>query len=185
MRLLVVAMLGFSLVASAHANRWLESFRGWLVNDGRVAAYDLHRGIVLNSTRFGVPPNLVAAVISVESLRFDPCSLSRKGAMGLMQLHPFTAHHHLGLRDPYVPAANLEGGVSYLAEALDASNHNLFQALAFYNFGPRALSQSWPAETRNYIDRISALLTSTYTGERWRQQVPQYVPNVSRTNCVP
>jgi len=68
------------------------------------------------SSDHGVDPRLVTAVIEVESA-WDPRAVSRKGAMGLMQLMPEVARQY-ALRDPYDPGANLDAGVRHLKSLL-------------------------------------------------------------------
>ena len=67
--------------------------------------------------RYDVDPRLVVAMIIAES-DFDPTSTSRTGAMGLGQLMPDTARS-LGVNNPYDPAQNLAGSISYLKGRLD------------------------------------------------------------------
>ena len=57
-------------------------------------------------------PQLLHAVIAVES-DFDARAVSRKGALGLMQLMPQTARQ-LGVRDPFDPAQNIAAGAAHL-----------------------------------------------------------------------
>jgi len=73
-------------------------------------------------------PELVRAVVTVES-SYDPAALSRKGAMGLMQLMPATAAA-LEVDDPYDPEENLRGGTLYLRRMLDRFGGDLELALA-------------------------------------------------------
>jgi soluble lytic murein transglycosylase-like protein len=108
------------------------------------------------STTHRVRPDLVRAVIQAESA-FDPFARSVKGAMGLMQLMPATARE-LGVTNPYDPAQNIRGGVTYLKSLLDQYSHNEELALAAYNAGPTAVNRYGAVppyrETRNYIARI-------------------------------
>jgi hypothetical protein len=107
-------------------------------------------------SRHGVEPSLVHALIKVES-DFNPYAISRKGAMGLMQLMPQTALD-LNVRDSFNPAENIDGGVKYLRYLIDRYEGNLSLALAAYNSGETAVKK-WGTvppyrETRNYVDKI-------------------------------
>ena len=109
------------------------------------------------ATRSEVPAELVRAVVQVES-GFDPAARSSVSAMGLMQLMPETAAD-LGVADPYDPADNLRGGITYLKRLLDQYDGNEEIALAAYNAGPGAVERygnrvpPFP-ETRNYVRRV-------------------------------
>jgi soluble lytic murein transglycosylase-like protein len=110
------------------------------------------------STEHGVDAKLVRAVIQVESA-YRNTARSRKGAMGLMQLMPDTARQY-GVKDPYDPASNIEGGVKYLKALLQRLPRDL--ALAAYNAGEAAVERAkgippYP-ETRNYVSQVIQLL---------------------------
>jgi soluble lytic murein transglycosylase-like protein len=114
--------------------------------------------ILRESAAQRVPADLVRAVMQVES-GFDPRARSSKGAMGLMQLMPATAAE-LGVRNPYDPAENIRGGVTYLRQLLDRFGNNEKLALAAYNAGPEAVgrygNQVPPyRETRDYVQRVT------------------------------
>jgi Transglycosylase SLT domain len=106
----------------------------------------------------GVDAKLVRALIQVESA-YRNTARSRKGAMGLMQLMPETARQY-GVRDPYDPASNIEGGIKYLKALLQRLPRDL--ALAAYNAGEGAVERFHGippyAETRSYVSRIVQLL---------------------------
>jgi len=109
------------------------------------------------AARYNLDPMLVLAVISAES-GYDPRALSPRGAMGLMQLMPETARG-LGIRDPYEPLANLEGGMLYLRMMLDRHGAELPLALASYNAGPAEVVRHkgvppYP-ETREYVRKVT------------------------------
>jgi len=118
-----------------------------------------HRKIEDVSRRYGLDPDLLKAVIMAES-GGEPYAVSRKGALGLMQIMPDTASE-LGVRDPFNPHANIEGGARYLRQLLDRFQGNLLLALAGYNAGPSVVERyrGVPpySETRRYIRRVLSL----------------------------
>jgi len=61
--------------------------------------------------KHNVPAALVRSIMAVES-NFDPNVVSRRGAIGLMQLMPDMAKEY-GI-DPNVPAQNVDGGTHHL-----------------------------------------------------------------------
>ncbi len=111
------------------------------------------------SSEQGVDPRLVHAVIQVES-GYNPRAVSRRGALGLMQLMPDTARR-LAVRDPLDPADNLRGGVRELARLLTVYRGDLALALAAYNAGEGAVARYGGVppyeETTDYVDRIMRL----------------------------
>jgi soluble lytic murein transglycosylase-like protein len=110
-----------------------------------------------HSRRMGVSADLVRAVIQVESA-FNPTAVSNKGAMGLMQLMPATAHE-LGVSNPFEPDQNIRGGVAYLKRLLDRYNQKVELALAAYNAGMGNVEKYGDVppfqETRNYVKKIT------------------------------
>lgn len=106
--------------------------------------------------RHGVDPALVKAIVKVES-DFDPYALSRKGAMGLMQLMPQTALA-MNVGNSFNPQDNIDGGVKYLRYLMDRYEGNLPLALAAYNAGETAVKK-WGTippyqETQSYVKKI-------------------------------
>ncbi|HET7100524.1 MAG TPA: lytic transglycosylase domain-containing protein [Terriglobia bacterium] len=118
------------------------------------------------SSHYQVDPKLVHAMIRVES-NYDPSAVSSKGAMGLMQLIPATAHR-FGVRNPFDPGQNIQGGVSYLKYLLHLFGGNLPLSLAAYNAGEQRVIQSGgvPAipETEHYVRAITHLYHSKNAG---------------------
>lgn len=110
--------------------------------------------------KHGLAPDLLSAVIEQES-NFDPFARSAAGAQGLMQLMPGTAAQ-LGVKDPYDPAQNIEGGAKYLRQLLDQFK-DVPLALAAYNAGPTRVKlaggiPNFP-ETRAYVQKIMARIS--------------------------
>jgi soluble lytic murein transglycosylase-like protein len=120
-------------------------------NDGR-----LDRIVRDAAARHQVDPALVKAVISTES-GWNPQAVSRKGAVGLMQLIPGTAQR-FGVGNPFDPAQNVEGGTTYLKALLDRYNGDLSKTLAAYNAGEHAVDTNrgvppyW--ETQRYVQKV-------------------------------
>ncbi len=118
-------------------------------------AYD--RIIINKSNKYRLAPSLVRAIITAES-NWDPNAVSRKGAVGLMQLMPATARE-MNI-NPYSPEENIEGGTRYFRYLLDRFKGRLDIALAAYNAGPAKVERygGIPAisETRKYVRKVLA-----------------------------
>lgn len=115
--------------------------------------------ISMASKKYAVDPALVRAVIHAESA-FKPGVISRKGAVGLMQLMPATARD-MGVQDALAATQNIHGGVKYLAYLLQIYKGNTMLATAAYNAGPGAVKRhdGIPpyAETQAYVKRVKIL----------------------------
>src|SRR5690348_14804792 len=109
--------------------------------------------------RHNVDPNLVRAVIQVES-NFNPHAVSNKGALGLMQLMPKTAKS-LKVSNAFDPQQNVDAGVRHLKTLLNNYNGDIELSLAAYNAGETAVQhhKGVPpyAETRDYVKKITSL----------------------------
>lgn len=113
--------------------------------------------IETTAEKHGIDSGLIRAVVQAES-GYDPQALSAKGAQGLMQLMPATAHE-LGVANAFDPAQNVDGGTRYLAQLLKRYDGDENKALAAYNWGPTNVDSGKrpPAETRTYLTRVLAL----------------------------
>ncbi|MCZ6470270.1 MAG: lytic transglycosylase domain-containing protein [Gammaproteobacteria bacterium] len=85
------------------------------------------------ATRVNLPPELVLAVIEVES-RFDRFAISVSGARGLMQIMPFWLEE-IGISDTnlFRVRTNLRLGCTILRYYMDMESNDLMRALARYN----------------------------------------------------
>lgn len=101
--------------------------------------------------KYNVPTPLIHAVIEQES-GYDGGAVSSAGAQGLMQLMPDTGRA-MGVTDPFDYKQNIEGGVKYLKDCLDATNGDIHQALARYNGGPGYMNTG---EAQRYADQVEA-----------------------------
>ena len=108
--------------------------------------------------RYGLPPEFVKSVAAAESA-FRADAVSRKGAIGLMQLMPATARDYGA--DPTDPRQNVEAGTQYLRDLLvkyQHDDHQVPRALAAYNAGPGAVDRYHGVppyrETLAYITRV-------------------------------
>jgi soluble lytic murein transglycosylase-like protein len=104
-----------------------------------------------------VEPNLLRAVIVVES-GFNSRAVSKRGAVGLMQLMPATASRY-GVLNPYDARQNVHGGARYLKFLIDRFGHDIRLALAAYNAGEEAVDRNGGqippfSETMAYVPRV-------------------------------
>jgi len=102
-------------------------------------------------------PNLLRAVIVVES-GFNSRAVSKRGAVGLMQLMPSTASR-FGVSNAFDPRENVRAGARYLKFLIDRFGQNVRLALAAYNAGEDAVDRNGGqippfTETMAYVPRV-------------------------------
>ena len=150
----VTQYFGSESVETANAKILAANARGHQASSEEVDA-----SIVMAAARHNVDPNLVRAVVKVES-NFNSNAVSRKGAMGLMQLMPATARS-LNVKNPFDPDQNVDAGVRHLKQLLENYGGDVNLTLAAYNAGAGAVARSSGvphfAETQNYVRRITTL----------------------------
>ncbi len=150
---------------------------GALVWGGIKAIYtifplDYSDHINLYAENFGLPPSLVYAQVKAES-GFDKNAISKKGALGLMQLMPETGKWCAEKTDTsdyteqalFEPETNIKLGCWYLKYLLDKTG-DINWALAAYNAGLANVNK-WKdqgitrisdipfPETRQYVEKVT------------------------------
>lgn len=157
-RLLLAAAPAEAPVApSAKPGKWLA----------KSTAYDplIERAARATALR----PELVRAVIVVESA-FNPRAVSKRGALGLMQLNPKTARRY-GVSNAFDPEQNITAGAHYLRDLLVRFGNDLELTLAAYNAGEEAVERygrSIPpfSETRHYVPSVLRVYRKLLAQER-------------------
>ncbi len=120
----------------------------------------IHQAIRDASAKYGLPTELVAAVVKVES-GFNPHAVSPAGAKGLMQLMPTTAQA-FQVTNCFNIEQNIDAGCRYLKQLLHQFDGKLKLALAAYNAGSGAVKEYGGIppyhETRLYVRKVLAYL---------------------------
>jgi len=108
------------------------------------------------SNRFGVSEKLIKSVIRAES-NFNPKAVSKKGAMGYMQIMPAIAKI-LKIKNPFDPYENIFAGTYILSKLINKYNGNIELALSAYNAGEKIVDKhkSIPPikETQEYVKKV-------------------------------
>ena len=151
--------------AAAEVNQYLERSPNQILSRRTFTPAEVNTAIEEAAAQHNVDPNLVRAVVKVES-NFNPNAVSRKGAMGLMQLMPQTARQ-LNVQNPFDPEQNIDAGVRHLKQLMESYGGDIRLSLAAYNAGAGAVARSAGiphyAETRNYVKRITDLYSGGST----------------------
>lgn len=133
------------------------------------------------AAKYGVDPELIRLVIGKES-GFKPKARSHKNAQGLMQLIPDTARR-FGIKNPYDPQQNIDGGTRYLKWLLDRFDGDVKLTLAGYNAGEQAVKRFGNKvppykETQQYVNHITAAYGSDYHRAPAQKAVSRAVASV-------
>ena len=135
--------------------------------------YPYRQEIGAHSERFGVEPELLAALIREES-RFDPTAVSAASARGLTQFVYSTAAEMapaVGLRDfrpehLHDPAISIAMGAAYLARLLERFDQRLEPAITAYNAGEEQVrvwqSYCYSRDPAEYYSKVGFPQTRGY-----------------------
>ena len=88
---------------------------------------------------------------------YNPRAISKKGAIGLMQLMPETAEE-LNVEDIFNPKQNIDGGVRYFKQLVSLFSGDLKLSLAAYNAGSKSVRKYKGVppfkETQHYVKKV-------------------------------
>lgn len=130
--------------------------------------------------QYQVEPQLALAIIAAES-NFNAQALSPKNAQGLMQLIPETSER-FNVKNPYDPAQNIRGGLTYLRWLLAYFEGDIALVAAAYNAGEGKVERYRGVppylETQAYVQRI--LRAVGVTAHPFDQTVTRPSPALAR-----
>jgi soluble lytic murein transglycosylase-like protein len=134
-----------------------------------------HPSLVSAAESYGVDYDLIKAVAATESA-FNPLAVSKKGAVGLMQLMPETAKRYGVMAEPGAtvasklknPDLNIHTGTHYLADLMRLYAGDKELALAAYNAGEGAVARAGNRipnfkETQSYVRRVLGVYRALQT----------------------
>jgi len=149
-------ILIFAQVLSAFSICWAQSPKSQARVEAEyyVASYAYH---------YKVPVALVRAIVEHES-NWQPCVVSPKGAVGLMQLIPVTARR-LGVRDRCNLEQNISGGVRYLSWLMRVFHDDLRLVVAAYYAGEGAIGRRTLAYRNPDVVAYVAMIRTAYLRE--------------------
>jgi len=147
----------FTNVLTGSSARFRVYIRESSHNHRNLETQDSFQGLIHKAAQAnGIAAPLIKAIIKAES-NFNPQAVSKKGALGLMQIMPSNLEF-LKVQDPFDPRQNIMGGVRYLKQMMNRFDGKLHLALAAYNAGPETVEryQRIPPirETENYVRRV-------------------------------
>lgn len=150
-------VMHFTNTPTASDREYKLYIRERLYNSGTFYHTDEYDEMIGDASElYGVDSRLVKAIIKVES-DFNPRAISKKGAMGLMQIMPEN-FQVLDIENPFDPQQNIMGGTRYFKQLYDRFNGKLVLSLAAYNAGPTVVDEykSIPPykETEEYVQRV-------------------------------
>jgi soluble lytic murein transglycosylase len=138
---------------------------------------EIRRAIAFYAKRYRLDPALLRAVIKAES-DFRQHVVSKKGAIGLMQLTPDTAAT-LRVANVYDSVENIRGGARQLRHLLNLYRGDLPLALAAYNAGVHRVKGGRVPEireTRLYVKKVLRYYRQLQSRPRTLPEPPRRLP---------
>jgi soluble lytic murein transglycosylase-like protein len=131
---------------------------GWIPACHVPRKADYSNIVVPLSRQHGLDWRLVTAIMAAES-SFNPCAVSPKGAMGLMQIMPAVAREYeVSPNEAFDPDENVRAGILLLKRLNKRYNGNLKLTVAAYNAGEGNVEHYGGIppfeETRNYVKKV-------------------------------
>lgn len=113
--------------------------------------------LVKTAKDYELDPLLVLAIMKTES-SFKPHAVSRKGALGLLQIKPVAARAvHFEARQLLDPFVNVHIGIQYLSHLRHVLGRDQMRILTAYNMGPTRVRR-----LKNYSSHYARKVLSVY-----------------------
>jgi soluble lytic murein transglycosylase len=136
---------------------------GWAQSGKATARIEAEYYVTAYAQHYRVPVALARAIVLRES-NWQPCVISPKGAVGLMQLMPATAKR-LGVTDRCDLGQNVSGGVRYLAWLMRRFPNDLRLVAAAYYAGEETIGRQGLAYRNSDVVAYVSTIRTTYLRE--------------------
>jgi soluble lytic murein transglycosylase len=136
---------------------------GWAQSGKAPTRIEAEYYVMAYAQHYRVPVALARAIVLRES-NWQPCVISPKGAVGLMQLMPATAER-LGVTDRCNLGQNVSGGVRYLAWLMRRFHNDLRLVAGAYYAGEETISKRGLAYRNSDVVAYVQAIRTTYLRE--------------------
>ena len=141
---------------------WVISI-GWAQSGKATTQIEAEYYVTAYAQHYRVPVALARATVERES-NWQPCVISSKGAVGLMQLMPATAKR-LGVADRCNLDQSVSGGVRYLAWLMRQFHNDLRLVAAAYYVGEETIDRRGLAYRNSDVVAYVTAIRTTYLRE--------------------
>ena len=136
---------------------------GWAQSGKSPARIEAEYYVMAYAQHYRVPVALTRAIVVRES-NWQPCVISPKGAVGLMQLMPPTARQ-LGVTDRCNISQNVSGGVRYMAWLMRRFHNDLRLVAGAYYVGEETIGKRGLAYRNSDVVAYVRAIRTTYLRE--------------------